>query len=176
MASKGSRWAIENDEEEEQRRKKEKEEKRRLKEQRARLAAAAATPSHPDIADPDAEPPSKRRCLSPSPAKPEPEPSKPVNECDGSNLLPFPSLGFGPSTSVSEYTILNPIEEGSYGHVSRARHNTSQQVVALKKLKMDNVSEGFPVTALREIQVLRACSHPHVVTLHEVVVGDSLSE
>jgi cell division cycle 2-like protein len=175
MASKASRWAVEDDDEgEQQRRKKEKEEKRRLKEQRARQAASP--PSLPDIAGADSEPPSKRRRISPPPVQPESQPSKSVQVDDDSHLLSFPSSGFGPSNSVSEYTILNPIEEGSYGHVSRARHNASQHVVALKKLKMDNVSEGFPVTALREIQVLRACSHPHVVALREVVVGESLSE
>ncbi|KAI9875544.1 MAG: hypothetical protein M1823_007452, partial [Watsoniomyces obsoletus] len=41
---------------------------------------------------------------------------------------------------------------------------------------MDNTSDGFPVTALREIQTLRACSHPNVVSLREVVVGDALSD
>jgi len=45
-------------------------------------------------------------------------------------------------------------------------------VVALKKIMMENEKEGFPITALREIQVLKVglllCfySFPHYIILH----------
>jgi cell division cycle 2-like len=174
MASKSSRWAF-NDADQAaaaEERKREKEEKRRLKEERARLAAGPAAASFID--DADDERPSKRRRTTPSHS--DHETTEPVAADESTHLLSFPNSGFGPSGPVSQYSILNPIEEGSYGRVSRARANETGDIVALKKLKMDNSSDGFPVTALREIQTLKACSHPHIVSLREVVVGDSLTE
>lgn len=182
MASKSSRWAVDDNAEDfaaAAQRKREKEERRRLKEERARRAAettqitVTATPDDRN-ADGDTEerPSKRRRTASPSPSQPQ---QQPVSVEDTTTLLEYPRRSFGPAASVDQYTILNPIEEGSYGHVSRAKSNTGD-VVALKKLKMDVNQEGFPVTALREIQTLRACSHPHIVTLREVVMGQSPSE
>ena len=48
--------------------------------------------------------------------------------------------------------------------------------MALKKLKMDNAIDGFPVTGLREIQTLMASRHENIVALREVVMGDKLDE
>ena len=44
-------------------------------------------------------------------------------------------------------------------------------VVALKRIKMDNESEGFPITALREIKLLKKLNHVNIIKLHEVVVS-----
>ena len=181
MASK-SRWTVddENDTAATAERKREKEEKRRLKEEKARRAAAKAPPlSNTTAADSstsgnaDGRPRKRRRT---STACSDKESHQPVADAESTPLLPFPNTGFGPSSSISQYTVLNPIEEGSYGHVSRARAHERGDIVALKKLKMGNTSDGFPVTALREIQTLKACSHPHIVTIREVVLGDSFSE
>ena len=179
MASKPSRWAVEGeaDAAAAAERKREKDEKRRLKEEKARNAAISALPPTTEptgasaISTNDEERPFKRRRTSPEKAQAQPE-----LDPESTNILSFPNAGFGPSSSLSGYAILNPIEEGSYGHVSRARAISTGDIVALKKLKMDNTAEGFPVTALREIQTLKACSHPHVVALREVVLGDSFSE
>ncbi len=46
------------------------------------------------------------------------------------------------------------IDEGSYGVVYRARDRATGEIVALKKFKGDNLKEGFPITALREISTL----------------------
>ena len=37
------------------------------------------------------------------------------------------------------------------------------EVVALKKLKMEKEKEGFPITSLREINMLLKAIHPNVV-------------
>ncbi|MCH1932982.1 hypothetical protein L9G16_22840, partial [Shewanella sp. A25] len=71
---------------------------------------------------------------------------------------------------------LNHIEEGSYGWVSRARDIMTGEIVALKKLKMENSPDGFPVTGLREIQVLLEARHPNIVNLREIVMGNSMDE
>ncbi|CAK7265627.1 hypothetical protein SEPCBS57363_001679 [Sporothrix epigloea] len=78
-----------------------------------------------------------------------------------------------PCRSVERYEKLNDIEEGAYGWVARARDRSTGQVVALKRLKLDETDRGgVPVTGLREIQLLKDCSHRNIVQLREVVVGD----
>lgn len=81
-----------------------------------------------------------------------------------------------PSRSVYCYERLNQIEEGSYGVVFRARDKETGDIVALKKLKLDEEKHGFPITALREISALMACQHENVVRIREVVVGDTLTQ
>jgi len=81
-----------------------------------------------------------------------------------------------PSRSVYCYERLNQIEEGSYGVVFRARDKQTGDIVALKKLKLDEEKHGFPITALREINALMSCRHDNVVGIREVVVGDTLTQ
>ncbi|KAH9946780.1 Pkinase-domain-containing protein [Amylocystis lapponica] len=81
-----------------------------------------------------------------------------------------------PSRSVYCYERLNSIEEGSYGVVFRARDKLTGDIVALKKLKLDEEKNGFPITALREINSLMVCRHENVVGIREVVVGDTLTQ
>lgn len=80
------------------------------------------------------------------------------------------------SRSVYCYERLNQIEEGSYGVVFRARDKETGEIVALKKLKLDEEKYGFPITALREINALMSCRHENVVRIREVVVGDTLTQ
>jgi cell division cycle 2-like protein len=81
-----------------------------------------------------------------------------------------------PSRSVYSYEKLNQIEEGSYGVVFRARDQQTGDIVALKKLKLEEEKNGFPITALREIYSLMTCRHENVVGIREVVVGDTLTQ
>ena len=74
------------------------------------------------------------------------------------------------------YERLNQIEEGSYGVVFRARDTQTGDIVALKKLKLEEEKHGFPITALREINALMTCRHEHVVNIREVVVGETLTQ
>ena len=59
---------------------------------------------------------------------------------------------------------------------SRAKEIGSGEVVALKKVKMDYVNDGFPITALREIAMLQRARHKNIVDLKEIVMGDSFDE
>ncbi|CAF2145133.1 unnamed protein product [Brassica rapa] len=79
------------------------------------------------------------------------------------------------SRSVNGFQKLNKINEGTYGIVYRARDEKTKEIVALKKIKMkeDKYEEeyGFPLTSLREINILLSCNHPSIVNVKEVVVG-----
>lgn len=41
----------------------------------------------------------------------------------------------------------------------------ADEIVALKKLKMEKEREGFPITSLREINTLLKAQHPNIVTV-----------
>lgn len=80
------------------------------------------------------------------------------------------------SRSVEEFECLNKIEEGAYGVVFRAKDKKSNEVVALKRLKMEKEKEGFPITSIREIDTLLKAQHPNVVTVREIVVGSNMDK
>lgn len=69
---------------------------------------------------------------------------------------------------VSVYYKMAKIGQGTFGEVFKARHKTTNQIVALKKVLMENEKEGFPITALREIRMLQTLKHDHIVKLIEV--------
>ena len=177
-----SRWA--NDEEDvrlEAQKKKEKEEKKRAKVEKQRALeeaerrrqeelAANSTHNGPTSEDRSSDRPTKRRRLSNE------EHKQTTVVDDEANILEFLTAHWGPCRHVDNFEKLNHIEEGSYGWVSRAKEITTGEIVALKKLKMDNIPDGFPVTGLREIQTLMESRHPNIVYLREVVMGDTMSE
>ncbi|KAH7835814.1 hypothetical protein Vadar_030114 [Vaccinium darrowii] len=76
--------------------------------------------------------------------------------------------------SVNVFERLNKIDEGTYGVVYRARDRDTGEIVALKKVKMEKEREGFPLTSLREINILLSFHHPSIVDVKEVVVGSNL--
>lgn len=78
--------------------------------------------------------------------------------------------------SVEEFQCLNRIEEGTYGVVYRARDKRTEEIVALKRLKMEKEKEGFPITSLREINTLLKGQHSNIVTVREIVVGSNMDK
>jgi serine/threonine-protein kinase BUR1 len=57
--------------------------------------------------------------------------------------------------------------------VHKATYRPTATPVALKRILMHNEKEGMPITALREIRILKRLSHPNVVQLREVIVQGS---
>ncbi|KAF2236737.1 cmgc/cdk/pitslre protein kinase [Viridothelium virens] len=157
-------------------RKKEREEKKRAKAEKQRRIEEAqlrhqneARPGSTPNGHEDSDRPAKRRKVTPGA-------DEQHGESQPRELLRFDASGWGPCRHVDNFERLNHIEEGSYGWVSRARETATGEIVALKKLKMDNLNDGFPITAMREIQTLMQASHLHIVELREIVVGTSLND
>ncbi|PIA52158.1 hypothetical protein AQUCO_01000202v1 [Aquilegia coerulea] len=84
------------------------------------------------------------------------------------NLDESPSWG---SRSVDCFEKLEQIGEGTYGQVFMAREIKTGEIVALKKIRMDNEREGFPITAIREIKILKKLHHDNVIKLKEIVTS-----
>ncbi|KAI0603297.1 kinase-like domain-containing protein [Biscogniauxia sp. FL1348] len=193
MAGK-SRWAdTEEDAAQDAQRKREKEEKKRMKAEKARKAeeekraqaeaeAARQQQEQQEKEQADSEangrPPAKRRKVTPE----QDDGSGGgaggggVEEDEAPKLLRFEAGGWAPARSVENYDKLNDIEEGAYGWVARGKEIATGKVVALKRLKLDDGSgggggAGLPETGLREIQILKDCSHRNIVELREVVTS-----
>lgn len=77
------------------------------------------------------------------------------------------------SRDVSEFEELEQIGEGAYGDVLMGRDKVSNEIVALKKVKMDQEKEGFPTTSIRELKMLRSLRHENIVRLKEIVTGQN---
>ena len=82
---------------------------------------------------------------------------------------------------MNNYQIISdPVGEGTFGKVFKAKYigpldyaekNHIPKIVALKKIKMDDEKEGFPITALREIMLMKNVSHKNLMQLLEIVTS-----
>ena len=62
------------------------------------------------------------------------------------------------------YERMEKIGEGTYGVVFKAKDTIQKELVALKKIKLENEDEGVPSTAMREISILKELQpHPNIV-------------
>ena len=60
--------------------------------------------------------------------------------------------------------------------VIKAKHLSNGKVVALKKIFTKSEQEGFPITSLREIKLLKNVSHQNVASLIDMAVSYKTSE
>uniref|UniRef100_A0A0M3HKZ8 Cell division protein kinase 5 n=1 Tax=Ascaris lumbricoides TaxID=6252 RepID=A0A0M3HKZ8_ASCLU len=61
------------------------------------------------------------------------------------------------------------IVSGTYGTVFKAKNRETQEIVALKRVRLDDDDEGVPSSALREICLLKELKHENIVRLYDVV-------
>lgn len=106
----------------------------------------------------------------------------------------------GTCRNVNAFEKLNIVGEGTYGIVYRARDRgviswgnedgasssnsnnnnttaitgTAGRMVALKRIRMEDERDGFPLASLREISLLKRLDHQNIVKVLDVVVGNSL--
>ncbi len=74
-------------------------------------------------------------------------------------------LGMSLSPSFSDTCLMLVNRE-----VHKAQHRLNGTAVALKRILMHNEKEGMPVTALREIKILKALRHPCIVDILDMFV------
>ncbi|CAD6184883.1 unnamed protein product [Caenorhabditis auriculariae] len=88
-------------------------------------------------------------------------------------ILPQESIGYGKCRKVNDYVKMNRIGEGTYGVVYRARDNVSSEIVALKRVRINEKTTevcGISESALREITLLKKVRHQNLVLLKDVAV------
>ena len=80
------------------------------------------------------------------------------------------------SRSAENYKKIDQVGEGTFGKVYKAQLEDpndllNHKIFALKKILMDNEKEGFPITALREIMILKKLNHKNIIPLKEIVTS-----
>jgi len=93
-------------------------------------------------------------------------PAPPSEESKHGNASRVPSI-----RTSDEFDRIAQVGEGTYGSVFKAKDRHTNELVAMKKFRMGNEKEGFPITAIREIKLLRDMDHENVVKLKEVVTS-----
>jgi hypothetical protein len=74
-----------------------------------------------------------------------------------------PMATSGAKRTHNDYQKLEKLGEGTFGVVHKARHIETGDVVALKKMRLEEEEDGVPATALREIAILRELKHPNII-------------
>nr|XP_061803476.1 cyclin-dependent kinase 11B-like isoform X5 [Nerophis lumbriciformis] len=129
-----------------------------------------------DAGDGDPTPQSQTHSRSPTPEGNYVPDSPPISPVELKKELPKYLPALQGCRSVEEFQCLNRIEEGTYGVVYRAKDKKTDEIVALKRLKMEKEKEGFPITSLREINTILKAQHPNIVTVREIVVGSNMDK
>ncbi|KAJ5787436.1 hypothetical protein N7457_002426 [Penicillium paradoxum] len=73
-------------------------------------------------------------------------------------------------SNIRDYEFVDKLGEGTFGEVYKARSKKDTKIVALKKILMHHEKEGFPITAIREIKLMKALSHPNILQLKEMAI------
>ncbi|KAH0785577.1 cyclin-dependent kinase 3 [Histomonas meleagridis] len=71
--------------------------------------------------------------------------------------------------SLDNYQRLEKLGKGTYGVVYKAIDKRDKEIVALKRIILDQEEEGIPPTSIREISILKELHHPNIVHLREVI-------
>jgi len=72
---------------------------------------------------------------------------------------------------VDVYEKKRQVGQGTYGSVFVAKDKQTAEIVALKRINTEQEENGFPITALREVKILKALNHPNIVNLKEIVTS-----
>lgn len=67
----------------------------------------------------------------------------------------------------------NQIGQGTFGKVYKSSYYTKDnelKTVAIKKIPMSSQDEGIPLTAVREISILKSYHHPNIVELLDIFI------
>jgi len=71
-----------------------------------------------------------------------------------------------------KYETLGIIGNGVYGTVYRARDKETNDIVAMKRLRLDDdAGDGIPAHVIREVSLLRDFAHPNIVQLLNVQIS-----
>ncbi|XP_063239591.1 cyclin-dependent kinase 1 isoform X2 [Bacillus rossius redtenbacheri] len=73
---------------------------------------------------------------------------------------------------MDNFQKIEKIGEGTYGVVYKAKNKKTGEMVAMKKIRLENEDEGVPSTAIREISLLKELQHPNIVRLEDVLMEE----
>jgi len=74
---------------------------------------------------------------------------------------------------VEDFLKIEKIGEGTYGVVFKGKNKRTNEIVAMKKIRLESEEEGVPSTAIREVSLLKELQHPNIVRLQDVIMQES---
>merc|ERR1712048_1511634 len=66
---------------------------------------------------------------------------------------------------------MGQLGQGTYGTVNMGEEKDTGEIVALKRINTEQEENGFPITAIREVKILKVLKHPNIVNLKEIVTS-----
>lgn len=72
---------------------------------------------------------------------------------------------------VTAFQKKHQVGEGTYGSVFVGADKITGEIVALKRINTEEEENGFPITAIREVKILKALNHSNIVQLKEIVTS-----
>lgn len=84
-------------------------------------------------------------------------------------------LVYGCTTFSGHYKEEKKLGQGTFGEVYKGTHLETQRQVAMKRIIINVEKDLFPITAQREITILRRLNHKNVIKLIEIVYDHSPS-
>lgn len=72
---------------------------------------------------------------------------------------------------VTAFQKKHQVGEGTFGSVFMGADQVTGEIVALKRINTEEEENGFPITAIREVKILKALNHPNIVDLKEIVTS-----
>lgn len=102
-----------------------------------------------------------------------PEPSESVIPNDQStkscSIKLQPMNRFRDMSKLRNYEIIQKLGQGTFGVVQKARNIKTKELVALKQLINHSAKEGFPITAMREITILKKLNHKNILKIIDMI-------
>ena len=146
--------------------------------------AASRPPPPPPVATGRPKPPPPK-APPPKHAKrvPPPPPPKSVKRAAQSPPLPEKKARTSSHVSIRAPVVLRDVNvfdrmhqvgQGTYGSVFVGQDKVTKEIVALKRFNTEQEANGFPITAIREVKILKALHHENIVTLKEIVTSKGM--
>lgn len=80
-----------------------------------------------------------------------------------------PMNRFRDMSKLRNYEIIQKLGQGTFGVVQKARNIKTKELVALKQLINHSAKEGFPITAMREITILKKLNHKNILKIIDMI-------
>jgi len=79
------------------------------------------------------------------------------------------------SSKLADFQIIKKLGDGAYSSVYKVRRAEDNEVYALKKVKMLNLSDKEKENALNEVRILASINQPNVIQYKEAFIDESSS-
>jgi NIMA (never in mitosis gene a)-related kinase len=79
------------------------------------------------------------------------------------------------TSKLSDFQIIKKLGDGAYSSVYKVRRAEDNDVYALKKVKMLNLSEKEKENALNEVRILASIEHQNVIQYKEAFMDEPSS-